>query len=300
MLKKQILDVNLLVLVIVTSIFVFSLNAYGIEYTNEQWGIKFDYPLQFNLSSSSTDAGECNDENQCLIVFNKEGDPKAIITLLIQRGQQFQEECQCDSLLEFAQYEYEQRFEKNTGFSLINDNKTTLDGNVSATHMEYEITKNTDISRHIIIWTTINDIFYTINYHNTNEDFSALVPSFKGFLKSIEFSDPFEKIQPIQTEQEKKKPSFMMTDIQVNVNVKIDQDIPDDIIIISLRSANNYENQEINVIDGKKQKLEFNVKESSYSEYEVCAIGKTSRNVYDCSNELYDDAIETVSLKVKD
>ncbi len=45
----------------------------------------------------------------------------------------------------------------------------------------------------------------------------------------------------------KTQPTF-----EVKVNVKIDQDIPDDVIIISLRSANNYENQEINVVDEKK------------------------------------------------
>ncbi len=77
---------------------------------------------------------------------------------------------------------------------------------------------------------------------------------------------------------EEKWDEYMKTQptFEIKVNVKIDQDIPDDIIIISLRSANNYENQEINVVDGKKQKLEFHVNDFSYSEYDVCAIGTTN------------------------
>lgn len=103
--KKPIINVTLLVLTVVISISVLSLNAYGIEYINEQWGIKFDYPSQFNLSSSNTDAGECNNEDQCLLVFNKEGNPKTTVTMLIRTGPQFQERCQCASLLDFVQYE---------------------------------------------------------------------------------------------------------------------------------------------------------------------------------------------------
>lgn len=103
----------------------------------------------------------------------------------------------------------------------------------------------------------------------------------------------------IWTEEEwdqymKTQPTF-----EVKVNIKIDQDIQDDVIIISLRSANNYENQEINVVDGNKQKLEFQVNDFSYAEYDVCAIGKTSKDVYDCNNGLYDDAVEKVSLKIE-
>ena len=74
--------------------------------------------------------------------------------------------------------------------------------------------------------------------------------------------------------------------------MKIDQDILKDVIIISLKSANNYEDEEINVFDGKKQKLEFHINYFSYSEYDVCVIGKTSKDVYGCNNWLFDDAIK--------
>jgi hypothetical protein len=95
-------------------------------------------------------------------------------------------------------------------------------------------------------------------------------------------------------EKMKTEPTF-----EVKVTIKIDQNIPDDIIIVSLRSANNYENEEINVSDGEKQKLEFYVNDFIYSEYDVCAIGKTTKDVYDCNSEQYDDAVEKVSLKVE-
>ena len=95
-------------------------------------------------------------------------------------------------------------------------------------------------------------------------------------------------------EKMKSEPTF-----EVKIIIEIDQDIPDDIIIVSLRSANNYENEEINVSDGEKQKLEFHVNDFIYSEYDVCAIGKTTKDVYDCNSEQYDDAVEKVSLKVE-
>ena len=37
----------------------------------------------------------------------------------------------------------------------------------------------------------------------------------------------------------------------------------------------------------------------SYAEYDVCAIGKISKDVYDCNNRLYDNAVEKVSLKIE-
>jgi hypothetical protein len=95
-------------------------------------------------------------------------------------------------------------------------------------------------------------------------------------------------------EKMKSEPTF-----EVKITIKIDQDIPDDIIIVSLRSANNYENEEINVSDGEKQKLEFHVNDFIYSEYDICAIGKTTKDVYDCNSEQYDDAVEKVSLKLE-
>lgn len=40
---------------------------------------------------------------------------------------------------------------------------------------------------------------------------------------------------------------------KVKVNIRIDQHITDNVIIISLTSANNNENQAINVVDEKKE-----------------------------------------------
>lgn len=118
-----------------------------------------------------------------------------------------------------------------------------------------------------------------------------------------EFEKTVEDVQSklgFQNDDEWKETMKTEPTFEVKVTVKIDQDIPDNIIIVSLRSANNYENQEINVIDGEKQKLEFHVNDFIYSEYDVCAIGKTTKDVYDCNSEQYDDAVEKVSLEVED
>ncbi|MGI9012250.1 MAG: hypothetical protein ACR2F1_13835 [Nitrososphaeraceae archaeon] len=73
----------------------------------------------------------------------------------------------------------------------------------------------------------------------------------------------------VYSDEEWKEDINSESTFEVKVTVKIDQDIADDTIIVSLRSANNYENQELQVIDGEKQKLEFNVNDFIYSEYHV-------------------------------
>ncbi len=50
----------------------------------------------------------------------------------------------------------------------------------------------------------------------------------------------------------------------------------------------------------EKNKLEFHVNDFIYSEHDVCAIDKTTNDVYDCNSEQYEYAIEKVSLEVKD
>ena len=52
-------------------------------------------------------------------------------------------------------------------------------------------------------------------------------------------------------------------------------------------------------MNGKKQKVEFHVNDFIYSEYDICVIGKTTKDVYDCNTEQYDDAIEKVSLEIE-
>ena len=137
----------------------------------------------------------------------------------------------------------------------------------------------------------------TITISGGSSDVSNIIDK----VVESEFQKTVEDVQSkigFQTDAEWKEKMKTEPTFEVKVTVKIDQNILDDIIIISLRSANNYENQEINVSDGEKQKLEFHVNDFIYSEYDVCAIGKTTKDVYDCNSEQYEDAIEKVSLEI--
>lgn len=180
-----------------------------------------------------------------------------------------------DFYLSDSSYQQEEDIIKNN-----NNNETQVSVEISI-----DETEDNQTDRTIIITGGSSDVSNIIDkvvqseLEKTTEDIESKL----GKFSTDEEWDEYMKTQPT---------------FEVKVNVKIDPDILDDVIIISLRSANNYENQEINVVDGKKQKLEFHINDFSYSEYDICAIGKTSKDVYDCNNGLYDDAVEKVSLKV--
>jgi len=177
----------------------------------------------------------------------------------------------------------------STFFNYSFVNSFQQEGNKTSKQVEVEIN---------IDETSDNQTDRTITISGDSNDVRKIL----GKVVESEVEKTTEDIQSklgFQTDEEwneymKTEPSF-----QVKVTVKIDKDIPDDVIIISLRSANNYENQEINVMDGKKQKVEFHVNDFIYSEYDICVIGKTTKDVYDCNTEQYDDAIEKVTLEIE-
>lgn len=224
--KELCLSVLLFLATMVVSICIFTVDVYSKEYINEEWGIEFNYPQWLSLSDSNIVGEDCKDKNQCLLEFKRGSNSNMIYTILIQRGQQFEDKCMCDSLSKFVQYEYRKNFEFLDGFSLVNDNQTTLNGNgnVSAIQMEYELTNEMGDSRHLVIWTKVGDIFYAINYQNIKKDYSMIpedyssgLPSFQKFLKSIKFLDNKEKKLPsfmISNEPEKQSQQPIMIDIQ--------------------------------------------------------------------------------------
>jgi hypothetical protein len=174
-------------------------------------------------------------------------------------------------------------------FNIIDSYQQQADSNNNETQISVEIsideTEDNKTDRTITISGGSSDVRNIIDkvveseFEKTVED----VPKKLGFQNSDELE-----------EKMKTEPTF-----EVKITVKIDQNIPDNIITISLRSAHNYENQEIDVRDGEKQNLEFHVNDYLYSEYDVCAIGKITKDVYDCNSGQYDDAVEKVSLKVE-
>ena len=201
--------------------------VYGIEYTEKEWGLKFQIQDPWNVTSNSEKDNLCNNELKCLIVLdNTIEDQSSTITILGEKGQEFGKQCQCDSLTEFVQFDYNKSYGSLKDFSLINDNQTTLNENISAWQMEYSnINKNNNnvINHHLILWITSNDIFYKISYHGNADIYSKYLPSLKEFLNSIQFIKPIKGQETKELKLERKPPSFMLfnqkNDTKINNNL---------------------------------------------------------------------------------
>ena len=143
--QKNLNFANMLILLFST-ISIFSIShiydeVNGIEYTESEWGIKIKIQDPWKLSSNSN--------NMiiiyviiiiftCLIVLDNALVGKlSSITIFAEKGQDFKNKCQCDSLLKFVQYDYTRKYSSLKDFFLIGDNQTILNGNVSAWQMEY-------------------------------------------------------------------------------------------------------------------------------------------------------------------
>jgi hypothetical protein len=198
----------------------------GIEYTESEWGIKINIQDPWKISSNSNNPNnlcENNDSSKCLIVLdNALVEKQSSMTILAEKGQDFKNECQCDSLLEFVQYDYTRMYDSLKDFFLIGDNQTIINGNVSAWQMEYDTINKNNIRSHLIMWAMSHDIFYKISYHAQKDIYSNDLHSVKEFINNIEFIVPRNESQSLtkdnlpsfmsinNTKEEKQKqPSFM-------------------------------------------------------------------------------------------
>ena len=187
-------------------------NVSGAEYVGEQSGLKFQYGQPWKLLSNA-DSSKC-DKMLCIVTFQNLKDDNTFIKITIQKTQKFKNICQCDSLLEFVQYDFKKYYEPIKTFSIINDNQTILNGNISVMQMEYTSGTGDNPFHYLLSWIKNNDIFYRIVYQSDNNNFNQFLPNFKNLLNSIELFDPNGKQQitsnePQQAISERKKPSFM-------------------------------------------------------------------------------------------
>ncbi len=231
---------NMLILLFLTmSIFSILYNyeeVYGIEFTESEWGIKLKIEDPWKLSSNSNNYNNLCDSNnkfKCLIVLdNALLDKLSSITIFAEKGQDFKNKCQCASLLEFIQYDYNRSYITLKNSFLIGDNQTVLNGNVSAWQMEYNIINKNNIMNHLITWTMVHDIFYIISYHGEEDIYSKYLPSVKEFINTIEFVIPKNDSQSLSKdnlpsfmtinntkEEKKKQPSFMITENTTESNI---------------------------------------------------------------------------------
>ena len=127
--------------------------VYGIEYTVNDWGLKFEAKEPWKLSSPTfINNNLCNNEIKCLITLdNTLEDPISTITILTEKGQGFETKCRCDSLIKYVQFDYNREYGSLKDFSLIGDNETILNGNKPAWQMEYSNNNNDKSINHLIL-----------------------------------------------------------------------------------------------------------------------------------------------------
>ena len=150
----------------------------------------------------------------CNFTFKNLNDSNTFLKIAIQKGQKFKDICKCDSLTEFVQYDFKKYYEPIKTFSLISDNQTILNGNVSAMQMEYTSSGGESPFHYLITWIKNNDIFYRIVYQSDNNNFNQFLSNIKTILNTIELFDPDKKLQTVASKDlpplsERKQPSFM-------------------------------------------------------------------------------------------
>jgi hypothetical protein len=214
-------NVSILLLISIFSVISISTiiqnNTSAEEFNAEKLGLKFKYDESWKLQSG-TDPSKCN-RTLCIFTLKNLNDNNTSLAVWIQKGHHFKNNiCKCDSLVEFVQYDYTKNYEPIKTFSLINDNQTTLNGNITVMQMEYASGGKGNTQFHYLIsWIKNNDIFYKIAYQSdNNNNFNRFLPNAKNILNSIQLFDPLKKLQSsmtsneLQSISEKKKPSFMI------------------------------------------------------------------------------------------
>jgi hypothetical protein len=216
--QKQInISVILVSFLSIISISIILHNASAEEFNAKKLGLKFEYDEHWKLSSGA-DSSTC-DRALCVITFKNINNDNTFLKIWIQKGGQFKNICKCDTLVEFVQYDFKKYYEPIKTFSLINDNQTILNGNISAMNMEYTSIAGETKSHYLITWLKNNDIYYRIVYQSDNNNFKNFLSNIKTVLNTIELFDPTKKFQTIasndlQPLSEKKQPSFMSPNLE--------------------------------------------------------------------------------------
>ena len=272
-------------MILLSTIAIFSLSylcieVYGIEYTENEWGLGFEIKDPWKLSSSNSSSNSenlCNNKANCLIVLdNRLEDKISSITISAERGNEFKNKCQCDSLIKYVQFDYNKVYGSLKDFSLIGDNETSLNGNKPAWQMEYSTNNKDNAINHLVLWTINNDIFYKLSYHGEKDSYSKYLPSVKELINNVQFVVP-TKDSPILSEKKlpsfittnntkeqiKKQPSFMINKGQKNISLENQK--PVSVINNEGSSTLDKKNNTNTIKLTKQENTEKNLKITKYS-----------------------------------
>jgi hypothetical protein len=191
------------------------------NYTNNILGIELQYPSNWYLNKEDNKINSLCMEKVCDIVFYR--NLKSIgtdnnntninsVRFGISSGsinsQGFKEKCKCYSLLEFVQFFYKNFLQNKESSFLLNDNETTISGNISAWQLEFDIANpnsNNGLQQEGKMWAILtinNNAYYILGYTTDKKLYDKYLPEAKKIIGSIEFI-PTQEIKKII------QPSFM-------------------------------------------------------------------------------------------
>ncbi|MGD1837073.1 MAG: FxLYD domain-containing protein [Nitrososphaeraceae archaeon] len=222
-------------------------------FSNNFIGIKMEYPDTWSPSNPSTDQLKCINKDSCIIIFKNEltDDTHTSFSIYVQKSSEFKNECKCETLIEYVQFEYKNKLEKNKTFSLVSDSQTTVnEGKTDAWQIEYTTVSKKQNIHHFITWVINNDIFYKFSFHS-KDLFNELLPEIQNMIQSIKFSSPQNVPLPEEKSSdftsEKKIPSFMNTNTSID-NTNITSDTKEKIDTEILNDMKEQENNSSQVI----------------------------------------------------
>jgi glucose/arabinose dehydrogenase len=152
-------------------------------------------------------------EGLCLAnVMIRDSDTDSIAALVITaydpEDYKIKHDCNCDSLIDFARYSYNDTLRANKEFNnkifLTNDNQTTIGKNYSAWQIEYYSSGTTDWKHYRIFVKAFNTFYYDIDYYSqSNRTYTKHLPEIKELLSSVEFLAMQKSKTPILSIQTK-------------------------------------------------------------------------------------------------
>jgi aldose sugar dehydrogenase len=191
-------------------------------------GIRLSYPSYWDdlemlywrnssLSDIKSDDQSSNKigctEGLCLANFMiRDSDTDSIAALVITaydpEDYKIKHDCNCDSLIDFARYSYNDTLRGNKEFNnkifLTNDNQTTIGKNYSAWQVEYYSSGSSDWKHYRIFVKAFNTFYYDIDYYSqSNRTYTKHLPEIKELLSSVEFLAMEKSKTPILSIQTK-------------------------------------------------------------------------------------------------
>lgn len=184
-------------------LFVFSQAAFAQNstiYENPNLGLNFSYPSYWSKPIEiGADKASCFEIMQCVVAWlstmanSSVPAPSVSISALSNASWEFLHMCNCNTLMDYVNWEKQREKENSDDFLLIVDNQTSIGKKYPAWRVEYsELTGELKDERSTYVWvmTKSNDIFYQVSFSTKNNHPSELkqdLSEFENLLNSINF-----------------------------------------------------------------------------------------------------------------